>query len=995
MQHASQLRDANEANPSAENGSFADWAASSHFVLCVLVYYGVDACNKSCTSAHYKLQWSDDAGSSWHDVAAATAIAPSDSTHTTLQNGATVTQRITVNVPAAACSGGYEATGVEVAGTATSNFVDSTSEHYCEIHWALDPALADGGTEYSFRIVNADNSDDPFDGTIASTVTMAIASQDATPQPGHQDMLWELKSVGALIADVTPIPVCQDMLWELKSVGALIADATPTPSSLTIEWKSPFPAPSVLFPINNVLPAQLEIVFTLADHEIYTDSWVDTADDEWISTDDDEWYGKEVAGVDATVSVSTHQEMVWEQNSPTLAIDASPSQTQLEMVWEQNTHTVIIDCTTTAANQQIEWELKSTLVLLTTVSPVKQVMEWEYSAPTILADCTVTPAKQEMVWEQKTTTVVTGQLVEPTYQNMLWEQNAPTVIVDCTVAAANQQMEWQQKVITLVIGQIVHPAVQLLEWEISSPQLIIDASPAAAKQTIKWAAPKVPTITAGKWLYPTPLEIKWQLNSPTELKELSFSPSIQLIQWQINEPSLRIDCTVSPTQIGAVWTIKSTVVIRASCLVSVAQQDIKWLQETHTVDISYNTTVPVSTLELVWGIGSVIITGDRWIDTADDEWVSTDFDVWEGIAGPTPITVPVSQVGLVWSIKSDVVVVLDRIVYVGDCIKKEDGTCLLREDGVPIFTEDPLVYWKIAWSQQTPTVNIVSVVTVQPATLVLKWQINTATAAFDTLLSVAQQGLVWELKSTVAVTADCTVSPATLTLKWTKPQTPSILAGTSTTVVVSDELPLEWSQETPTVKADWIVTGLPILQTVWLQKTPTVKTGWTVSPATLTLGWELQNLAGVFSFAVPTLTLKWELETPTPSYNRLITGIAHRTMRWTRQSPRVKISSKVVPSVVNLEWELKTPTFFASVINIQPDHLDLAWSIESPTVVIDVVVSVGDLEMVWAFAGLVGYASSNLKVYPALGQMTWNIEDIVLDISVPARHSKGLLLGVY
>lgn len=171
-QHASILLDANEANPSAENGSFTGWDTAAEFILAVLVNY-YDPCNKSTDAAQLRIDFSEDGGA-WTPVAAGQAIAPGSST--TLVNGNSPTQRITTNVPSAYCGSGWSNAGKEVEGTNTSASFSLGSETWTEVYFALDPALANPGSEYTFRLYNATDGVALAYGTIQSSVTIATAA---------------------------------------------------------------------------------------------------------------------------------------------------------------------------------------------------------------------------------------------------------------------------------------------------------------------------------------------------------------------------------------------------------------------------------------------------------------------------------------------------------------------------------------------------------------------------------------------------------------------------------------------------------------------------------------------------------------------------------------------------------------------------------------------------------------------------------------------------
>ena len=176
--NASKLYDANEANPSAENGSFVDWDTANEFILAVQVLYD-EVCNKATVGSQFKLQFSEDGGG-WVDVGAATAIAWG--TSTTLVDDAAGTQKITVAVPAG-CSGSFEGAD-ENEGDNTlpdsGTIAVGTAENWRELHWALNPTNANPGSTYTFQVVNITNSNTALLGAIASSLAIASSAIDVT-----------------------------------------------------------------------------------------------------------------------------------------------------------------------------------------------------------------------------------------------------------------------------------------------------------------------------------------------------------------------------------------------------------------------------------------------------------------------------------------------------------------------------------------------------------------------------------------------------------------------------------------------------------------------------------------------------------------------------------------------------------------------------------------------------------------------------------------------
>ena len=183
--NASKLYDANEANPSAENGSFVDWSVDDEFILALQVLYD-DACNKATVGSQFKLQFSEDGGG-WQDVAADTAIAWG--TNTSLVDDAAGTQKITSATPAG-CSGSFEGAN-ENEGDNTlpdsGTIAVGTAENWREFHWALNPANATPGSVYTFQCVNITNSNTALIGAVSSSVTIAglplVDADDLTSQP--------------------------------------------------------------------------------------------------------------------------------------------------------------------------------------------------------------------------------------------------------------------------------------------------------------------------------------------------------------------------------------------------------------------------------------------------------------------------------------------------------------------------------------------------------------------------------------------------------------------------------------------------------------------------------------------------------------------------------------------------------------------------------------------------------------------------------------------
>jgi hypothetical protein len=181
-QEASRLYDANEANPSAENGDFTDWQTGDEFVLVVQVGLRIgpaEACNKAAAATTLKLQFSEDGGS-FGDVATGQAIAPGSST-TLVHNDPTV-QRISTAVPAG-CTGAFSA-GLEVEGVSplqTGSGITIASGDWTEVHFACDPALASASSVYTFRVYDVTNSRVLTFSTgteLQSSVTIAAAAPD-------------------------------------------------------------------------------------------------------------------------------------------------------------------------------------------------------------------------------------------------------------------------------------------------------------------------------------------------------------------------------------------------------------------------------------------------------------------------------------------------------------------------------------------------------------------------------------------------------------------------------------------------------------------------------------------------------------------------------------------------------------------------------------------------------------------------------------------------
>ena len=165
----SMLLDANEANPTAENGSFTNWQKGDDFILVTAISYST--CNKTTVACSFKLQFSKNGGA-WTDVGAATEISyPAD---TTLVDGADSVQRVTTNVNSL-CTSGYQV-GRESEGDNVVVAFATTLRYHSDIHWALSTDNATVSSVYTFRVINVTNSNTALSGTIASSVTMAATS---------------------------------------------------------------------------------------------------------------------------------------------------------------------------------------------------------------------------------------------------------------------------------------------------------------------------------------------------------------------------------------------------------------------------------------------------------------------------------------------------------------------------------------------------------------------------------------------------------------------------------------------------------------------------------------------------------------------------------------------------------------------------------------------------------------------------------------------------
>ena len=140
----SQLRDANEANPTADNGSLTDWLHADEFVLYTQVCVSASTCNKAADGASFKLQFDVDGAESWADVASGQAVAPGTGT-TLVDDTEPGTERI--STPPSSCGGAvaeiWENEGDNLCPNSGTTAA-TASEDWHEIAWALDPALAGG-----------------------------------------------------------------------------------------------------------------------------------------------------------------------------------------------------------------------------------------------------------------------------------------------------------------------------------------------------------------------------------------------------------------------------------------------------------------------------------------------------------------------------------------------------------------------------------------------------------------------------------------------------------------------------------------------------------------------------------------------------------------------------------------------------------------------------------------------------------------------------------
>ena len=169
----SQLRDANEANPTAENGSLTNWPIGDSFVLCTGISY--NTCNKATVLCQLKLQFAIDGGA-FNDVGPTTEIS-FDAT-TTLVDGDPSVQRITTSINLN-CTSGFLA-GYECEGDNLPPVYATGLGNYSEFHWALNTANAVASSVYTFRVVNVTDGNTPLINDSASSITMSSGGSTIT-----------------------------------------------------------------------------------------------------------------------------------------------------------------------------------------------------------------------------------------------------------------------------------------------------------------------------------------------------------------------------------------------------------------------------------------------------------------------------------------------------------------------------------------------------------------------------------------------------------------------------------------------------------------------------------------------------------------------------------------------------------------------------------------------------------------------------------------------
>lgn len=290
--YSSRLYDANEANPSAENGDFTDWDIADEFILCCCIWY-YPAANQPTDAEQVKVQFSEDGGD-WTDVGAGQAIAPGS--NTTLTNGSSVTQRITVNVPSAAANG-FEASGVEVEGTGTSNSITIGDEYYTEVHFALDPALANAGSTYTFRLYNTTNNTPLLINGVATSIPSSISIYNSEINlTGTVSTVNDHSAIRPNLISDMKMNIAYSKHSNISNLTSILLDLNLS-NVYNINHENILSLIDLDVLSNDVVLTILNTINSFHDDffEILRSSivnWENTTEGFWTSTRDDEWYGE-------------------------------------------------------------------------------------------------------------------------------------------------------------------------------------------------------------------------------------------------------------------------------------------------------------------------------------------------------------------------------------------------------------------------------------------------------------------------------------------------------------------------------------------------------------------------------------------------------------------------------------------------------------------------------------------------------------------------------